>query len=175
MVGALVERITALQAAHTLDAAPQRSAPRHPATVAEAVTTRIRRREQADTAAQQDVAPSSRSLLRRSSRIPATAPEPSCHACPGAAGPLATSPAVTPVLGTISAGVTRATCSPQPPAGELCRSLALLVVRVASPPCRRRQRPPEAPPWAASPGASTRNGERACSACRWPSAAFLPP
>src|SRR5262249_7617849 len=45
-VGALVERITALQAAHTLDAAPERAAPRPTATVAEAITTRIRQREQ---------------------------------------------------------------------------------------------------------------------------------
>ena len=76
MVGALVERITALQAAHTLDAAPERSAPRHPATVAEAVTTRIRRREQADTAAQQDGPPSPVTPAPLAPH-PATAPEPS--------------------------------------------------------------------------------------------------
>ena len=39
--GALVERIQALKAAHTLEAAPARSAPRQVATLAEPVTTRI--------------------------------------------------------------------------------------------------------------------------------------
>jgi hypothetical protein len=51
--GTLVERLKTLQAAHTLDAAPERVAPRPTATVAEAITTRIRQREQADTAPQQ--------------------------------------------------------------------------------------------------------------------------
>ena len=57
-VGALVERIKALHAAHTLDAAPERSAPRPTATVAEAITTRIRQREQAETAPQPHEEPS---------------------------------------------------------------------------------------------------------------------
>jgi hypothetical protein len=57
-VGELVERLKALQAAHTLDAAPERSAPRPTATVAEAITTRIRQREQAETASQPDDEPS---------------------------------------------------------------------------------------------------------------------
>jgi hypothetical protein len=56
-VGALVERIKALQAAHTLDAAPERAASRPTATVAEAITTRIRQREQAETASQPDDKP----------------------------------------------------------------------------------------------------------------------
>ena len=51
-VGALVERLKALQAAHTLDAVPPRSTPRNTATVEEAITTRIRQREQAEAAAQ---------------------------------------------------------------------------------------------------------------------------
>src|SRR5882672_5739582 len=41
-VGALVERLKALHTAHTLDAAPERSAPRRAATVEEAITTRMR-------------------------------------------------------------------------------------------------------------------------------------
>ena len=75
-VGALVERLKALHAAHTLDAAPERAAPRPTATVAEAITTRIRQRE----------------------------PEPAAttivHTAPGTPGALDASPAVTPVLGT---------------------------------------------------------------------------
>src|SRR3989441_2964 len=46
-VGALVECLKALHAAHSLEAAPERSAPRRTATVEEAITTRIRQREQA--------------------------------------------------------------------------------------------------------------------------------
>jgi N12 class adenine-specific DNA methylase len=57
-VDALVARITALHAAHTLDAAPERAAPRPTATVAEAITTRIRQREQTETAPQPDEEPS---------------------------------------------------------------------------------------------------------------------
>ena len=49
-VGALVERLKAMHAAHTLDAAPERSAPRRAATVEEAITTRIRQREQVEAA-----------------------------------------------------------------------------------------------------------------------------
>ena len=51
-VGDLVERLKALHAAHTVEAAPERSAPRRTATVEEAITTRIRQREQAETAPQ---------------------------------------------------------------------------------------------------------------------------
>jgi hypothetical protein len=73
-VGALVERIKALHAAHTLDAAPERAAPCPTTTVAEAITTRIRQREQAEAAPQLDepspVAPTTPAPL------PATAPEP---------------------------------------------------------------------------------------------------
>jgi hypothetical protein len=47
-VGVLVERLTALHADHTLEAAPERSAARRTATVEEAITTRIRQREQAE-------------------------------------------------------------------------------------------------------------------------------
>jgi len=57
-VGALVERLKALDAAHTLDAAPERSAPRGTATVAEAITTRIRQHAQAKTVPQPDDEPS---------------------------------------------------------------------------------------------------------------------
>ena len=57
-VGALVERLKALHAAHTLDAAPERAAPRPTATVAEAITTRIRQREQAEAAPQPEDVPS---------------------------------------------------------------------------------------------------------------------
>ena len=57
-VGDLVERIKALHAAHTLDAAPERTAPRPTTTVAEAITTRIRQREQAETAPQPHEEPS---------------------------------------------------------------------------------------------------------------------
>jgi hypothetical protein len=49
-VGVLVERLKALHAAHTLEAAPERSAPRHSTTLEEAITTRIRQREQAEPA-----------------------------------------------------------------------------------------------------------------------------
>jgi hypothetical protein len=49
-VGTLVERLKALHAAHTLEAAPERSTPRRTATVEEAITTRIRQREQAEPA-----------------------------------------------------------------------------------------------------------------------------
>jgi len=56
-VGALVECLKALHAAHTLEAAPERSAPRRTATVEEAITTRIRQREQAEVAPQPDDVP----------------------------------------------------------------------------------------------------------------------
>jgi hypothetical protein len=51
-VGALVERLKALHAAHTLEVTPERSVPRRTATVAEAITTRIRQREHAEVAPQ---------------------------------------------------------------------------------------------------------------------------
>ena len=98
-VGALVERIKALQAAHTLDAAPERAAPRPTATVAEAITTRIRQREQAETAPQ----PGRRAVPGSSyDACPAACHRAgaSSHACPGTAGTLDASPAVAPVLGT---------------------------------------------------------------------------
>lgn len=74
-VGELVERLKALQAAHTLDAAPERSAPRPTATVAEAITTRIRQREQAETASQPDDEPSP-GAPPTPAPLPATALEP---------------------------------------------------------------------------------------------------
>jgi hypothetical protein len=74
-VGELVERIKALQAAHTLDATPERAAPRPTVTVAEAITTRIRQREQAETAPQPDDEPSPVTPTRPTPP-PATAPEP---------------------------------------------------------------------------------------------------
>jgi hypothetical protein len=74
-VGALVEHIKALQAAHTLDAAPERAAPRPTTTVAEAITTRIRQREQAETASQPDDAPSP-GAPTTPAPLPATALEP---------------------------------------------------------------------------------------------------
>jgi hypothetical protein len=74
-VGELVERIKALQAAHTLDATPERAAPRPTVTVAEAITTRIRQREQAETAPQPDDEPSPVTPTRPAPP-PATAPGP---------------------------------------------------------------------------------------------------
>jgi hypothetical protein len=74
-VGALVEHIKALQAAYTLDAAPERAAPRPTTTVAEAITTRIRQREQAETASQPDDAPSP-GAPPTPAPLPATALEP---------------------------------------------------------------------------------------------------
>ncbi|MGE3537290.1 MAG: DEAD/DEAH box helicase family protein [Candidatus Tectimicrobiota bacterium] len=56
-LGGIVERLKALHAAHTLDAAPPRSAPRRTATVEEAITTRIRQREQAEAAPQPEALP----------------------------------------------------------------------------------------------------------------------
>jgi hypothetical protein len=74
-VGELVERIKALQAAHTLDTTPERAAPRPTVTVAEAITTRIRQREQAETAPQPDDEPSPVTPTTPAPP-PATAPEP---------------------------------------------------------------------------------------------------
>jgi hypothetical protein len=56
-VGAIVARLKTLQAAHTLEVAPARTAPRSTATVEEAITTRIRQREQAESASQLEAAP----------------------------------------------------------------------------------------------------------------------
>jgi hypothetical protein len=56
-VGALVERLKALQAAHTVEAVPERATPRRTATVEEAITTRIRQREQAEATPQPDGVP----------------------------------------------------------------------------------------------------------------------
>jgi hypothetical protein len=72
-VGALVERLKALQAAHTLDAASLRSAPRRTATVEEAITTRIRQREQPEAAPQPEAVPAPVSPAQPAPQ-PATAP-----------------------------------------------------------------------------------------------------
>src|SRR5262249_19241229 len=77
-VGAIVERIKTLQAAHTLDAAPQRTAPRSTATVEEAITTRIRRREQTEPAPQPEMAPPP-VLPVTSAPLPLSAPEPAAR------------------------------------------------------------------------------------------------
>lgn len=74
-VGRLVARLKALHAAHTLDTVPERVAPRHTATVEEAITTRIRQREQAETASQPDDAPSP-GAPTTPAPLPATALEP---------------------------------------------------------------------------------------------------
>ena len=74
-VGALVERLKAMHAAHTLDAAPERSAPRRAATVEEAITTRIRQREQAEAVPQPEDTPAPVSPPTPVS-LPATAPAP---------------------------------------------------------------------------------------------------
>ena len=70
---AAIRTLKALQAAHTLDAAPQRSAPRSTATVEEAITTRIRQREQAEAAPQPEAVPEPVSPAQPASQ-PATAP-----------------------------------------------------------------------------------------------------
>jgi hypothetical protein len=73
-MGELVERIKALQAAHTLDATLERPAPRPTATVAEAITTRIRQREQAEATPQPDDEPSP-ATPPTPALMPATTPE----------------------------------------------------------------------------------------------------
>ena len=98
-VGDLVERLKALHAAHTVEAAPERSAPRRTATVEEAITTRIRQREQAETAPQPDEEPSPVVSSQRLHRC--LSPRRAAgHAGPGTPGTLAASAAVAPVLGT---------------------------------------------------------------------------
>jgi hypothetical protein len=77
-VGAIVERLKTLQAAHTLDAAPERTAPRSTATVEEAITTRIRRREQTEPAPQPEIAPPP-VLPVTPTPLPLSAPEPAAR------------------------------------------------------------------------------------------------
>jgi hypothetical protein len=72
-VGALVERLKTLKAAHTLDAAPLRSALRSTATVEEAITTRIRQREQTEAAPLPEAVPALVSPAQPAPQ-PATAP-----------------------------------------------------------------------------------------------------
>jgi hypothetical protein len=81
-VGDLVARLKALHAAHTIETTPERSAPRRTATVAEAITTRIRQREQAEATPQLDVAPS---LVAPAT--PAPPPVPAPPATPASARP----------------------------------------------------------------------------------------
>jgi len=73
-VGVLVERLKALHAAHTLDAVPERAAPRRTATVEEAITTRIRQREQAEAVPQPEEEPPP--VAPATPTPPAIAPEP---------------------------------------------------------------------------------------------------
>jgi hypothetical protein len=82
-MGELVERIKALQAAHTLDAAPERAAPRPTATVAEAITTRIHQWEQAETAPQPEDEPSSVAPTTTPASLPATASARPAHRAQG--------------------------------------------------------------------------------------------
>ena len=147
-VGDLVERLKALHAAHTVEAAPERSAPRRTATVEEAITTRIRQREQAETAPQPH-----EEAVPGGSRDPCTA---ACHhtaaaghAGPGTPGTLAASTAVAPVLGTGGGGVSGATSLPPSPLGAVRIAGAPGGPGVASPPCRASWRR-RAPPWASS-------------------------
>jgi hypothetical protein len=56
-VDEIVKRIKTLKAANTLEAAPARTAPRPQATVEEAITTRIRQREQAELLPQLETTP----------------------------------------------------------------------------------------------------------------------
>jgi hypothetical protein len=57
--GEVVERIKALKAVHTLEAAPERTAQRSAATIEESVTTRIRNRAQEQSLPQPEAEPSS--------------------------------------------------------------------------------------------------------------------
>jgi hypothetical protein len=77
-VGNIVQRIKTLQAAHTLEVAPARTAPRHTATVEEAITTRIRRREQTEPAPQPEMAPPP-VLPVTPAPLPLSAPEPAAR------------------------------------------------------------------------------------------------
>ena len=74
-VGAIVERIKTLKATHTLEAAPGRTATRSIATVEEAITTRIRQREQAEAVPQPDDEPPP-VALRPPAAPPVTTPAP---------------------------------------------------------------------------------------------------
>ena len=115
-VGALVERLKALHAAHTLEAAPERAAPRRTATVEEAITTRIRQREQAEAVPQPDdsagAGGSSNARTAACHRAGASG-----HACPGTPGTLDASAAVAPVLGTAGVAGPAPRAPPIPPAG----------------------------------------------------------
>jgi hypothetical protein len=97
-VGPLVERLTALHAAHTLEAAPERSAARCIPTVEEAITTRIRQREQTEAVAAQADPPSPAASATPApppvaapepptTPLPATAPAPSATPLPRPAAP----------------------------------------------------------------------------------------
>jgi len=76
-VGTLVARLKALHAAHTLEATPDRAAPRRTATVEEAITTRIRQREQAEAAPEPEA-------ISASVAPPTPAPQPATALAPSA-------------------------------------------------------------------------------------------
>jgi hypothetical protein len=71
----IVKRIKTLKAACTLEAAPERTAPRPTATVEEAITTRIRQREQVEPPPQPETTPPPVTPATPAP-LPATAPEP---------------------------------------------------------------------------------------------------
>jgi hypothetical protein len=78
--GEIVARIKTLQAAHTLEAAPERTAPRCAATVEESVTSRIRNRSQAQ--AQPEAAPDSPAVSKPEGPLPAALASPSLAIAP---------------------------------------------------------------------------------------------
>jgi hypothetical protein len=91
-VGTLVERLTALHAAHTLEAAPERSAARRTTTVEEAITTRIRQREQTEAVAA-PADPPSPAASTTPAPPPTAVPEPPTTPSPATApAPSATPP-----------------------------------------------------------------------------------
>ena len=96
-VGTLVERFTALHAAHTLEAAPERSAVCRTATVEEAITTRIRQRKQTEAiAAPAD--PPSPTASATPAPPPAAAPEPLTTPSPATAPALSATPPPRPAV-----------------------------------------------------------------------------
>ena len=171
-VGDLVERLKALHAAHTLEAAPERSAPRRTATVEEAITTRIRQREQAETAPQPDDEPSP--------VVPATPCTAACHrtaaaghACPGTPGTLARLPSSCACSRDGRAWLDRRVAPPHPPAGAV-RIAALLSVAWLRHPAgavAALAHRPGLPPTARE---AARVGTRDRPACACPSAVAAP-
>jgi hypothetical protein len=74
-IGGIVERIKTLKATNTLEAAPARTAPRSVTTVEEAITTRIRQREQVEPPPQPEITPPPVSPAMPAP-LPPNAPEP---------------------------------------------------------------------------------------------------